>query len=857
VKLPRFRIPLRFLRAHDGRTVLTIVAVALGVALVCALDVVTRSMQLAFEEIIDTMAGRTALEVGAGDGGLVAEELAARIASVPGVEVAVPVVRATAFPTDGSGESLTVQGIDILNEDALRLYEARDSQGEIVDDPVRFFSDPHAVVLTRSFAARHGLAEGDTIELDTPRGRRRFPILGLLEPHGVARVYGGNLVVMDVAAAEEIFTRRGLVNRIDVAVARGASVDAVRAAIESILTPGLRVTTPAQRKLDLHDVMRSFDMLLRAIGLVGLVVAYLIAFNAVSSGFERRGWQLGVLAAIGARPSAIWREQMKEAFILSVASALLGVVLGMALARVLLPVIATSTALNFNLIAPQARLVSSVSSMVLAAALGICATLLAAWLPAARAVRMGVAMTIRGRWKESHGRDQRITWVLVTGLGACTIAAAVLESIYQSPTFGLAATALLAATIATSASPLLQWAAHVTLPALVGLGGATGRFAATGLRDSPRRVGMTTATIAVGVAAIVWLCVLSESFQASVVDALGRAIRADLIVTSTNIGSGFLEAPLDGDVVKIVRDVPGVRAAAGWRALEWPYQGEPIGLSAYDPQYFLDPAFGEWKLIGGSRGNEWHDVAAGRGVVVSTSFVKSFGRGTGDDLVLDTPTGPIVLPILGVTVDFVSPKGTIEMSRDVFVTHWQDTSVTRTFVVKDAASGIGDVRSRIASTLGGVFQVRILSANELLEYFATQVRRAFSVIPVFACTVYLVILVGLSSSLATSVLERRRELAILRAMGVRPGVARRVIVLESLMIGVVGLALAAVGGSLLAVMWIQRTFPLLLGWALDVSVPATELLLLSLATLAVCYVAARLPARRAAALEVAEALRQE
>jgi ABC-type lipoprotein release transport system permease subunit len=77
------------------------------------------------------------------------------------------------------------------------------------------------------------------------------------------------------------------------------------------------------------------------------------------------------------------------------------------------------------------------------------------------------------------------------------------------------------------------------------------------------------------------------------------------------------------------------------------------------------------------------------------------------------------------------------------------------------------------------------------------------------------------------------------------------------MIGVVGLALAAVGGSLLAVMWIQRTFPLLLGWALDVSVPATELLLLSLATLAVCYVAARLPARRAAALEVAEALRQE
>src|SRR5262245_20840951 len=120
LSLPGFRIPLRFLRGQYGRTTLTVLAVALGVALVCALDLVTRSMQLAFDEIIDTMAGRTALEVSAGADGLVPEEVAAVIARVPGVELAVPVVRATAFATDGSGETLTVHGVDILNEDALR-----------------------------------------------------------------------------------------------------------------------------------------------------------------------------------------------------------------------------------------------------------------------------------------------------------------------------------------------------------------------------------------------------------------------------------------------------------------------------------------------------------------------------------------------------------------------------------------------------------------------------------------------------------------------------------------------------------------------------------------------------------------
>lgn len=855
MRVPGFRIPLRFLRARDGRTALTIVAIALGVALVCALDLVTRSTQLAFDEIIDTMAGRAALEVGAGDAGLVPEELAAAIARVPGVEVAVPVVRATAFTTDGSGESLAVQGVDVLNEQALRLYGTHDDGDGIIDDPVQFFADPHAIVLTRSFATRHGVAVGDSIELDTPRGPRRFRVLALLEPRGVARVYGGHLLVMDVAAAEDVFTRPGFVTHVDVAVSRDATVDAVRSAIEQILPPGFHATTPAQRKVDLHDVMRSFDVLLRAIGLVGLIVAYLIAFNAVSSGFERRGWQLGVLAAIGVRPRAIWREQMKEALLLAMTSAVLGVVLGIGLARLLLPVIAASTALNFNLVAPQARLTPRPASIAIGVALGVTATLLAAWLPAARAVRAGAAMSIRGRWTESRAQARPGVWLLV--LATCAAFGAVLESVYQSSAFGLASTALVAAILAVASPWAVRFASRVALPVLVRLAGATGRFAATGLRDSPRRVGMTTATIAVGVAAIVWLSILAQSFQESVIDALGRAIRADVVVTSANIGSGFLEAPLDGSVVAELAAVPGVRAVAGWRALEWPYRGESVGLSAYDPQYFRDGAFGQWSLIGRSRERPWDAVAEGRGVVVSTSFVRSFGRGVGDDLELDTPTGRLVLPIVGVTVDFVSPKGTVEMSRDVFVSRWRDQSVTRTFVLKATGTTATDLHSQIAATLGRVFRIRILSSQELLDYFAEQVHRAFSVIPIFACTVYVVILVGVSGSLATAVLERRRELAIVRAMGVRPGAVRRALVLESLVMGIVGLTLATVGGCVLAVMWVRRTFPLLLGWTLDVSVPTARLVALAVATVVVCYLGSRMPARRAEALEVAEALRYE
>jgi putative ABC transport system permease protein len=535
----------------------------------------------------------------------------------------------------------------------------------------------------------------------------------------------------------------------------------------------------------------------------------------------------------------------------------LGVAFGIGLAHFLLPVITAATALNFNLIVPQARLIPSIASLGLAAFLGIGVTLLAAWLPAVRAVRLGIAATIRGKGTETTLRESRPSWMLALGLWISVAAAVALQGLTESANAGLAATALIAAAIAATSFPAIPVAARATLPLLARVAGASGRLAATALRESPRRVSLTTSMIAVGVAAVAWLLILARSFEFSVVDALGRAIRADLVVTSTNIGSGFLEAPLNGNALTAVRKVPGVEAAAGWRALEWPYEAERIGLSAYDPEYFREARFGEWPLKAAAGRDVWEQVARGEGVVVSTSFIASFGKSVGERLVLETPTGPLDLPILGMTVDFVSPKGTIEMSRNLFAARWHDSSVTRIFVLKEASENLGDLRRRIVNLLGSSLRLRVLSSGELLDYFVTQVRRAFSVIPIFATTVFLVILVGLASSLVTSVLDRRRELAIVRAIGLRGRLTRRVVVLESLVVGCLGVVLATLGGFLLAALWVKHTFQLLLGWALDVQVPTMELLLLGIVTLVICYVVSLLPARRAEALEVSEVLRYE
>src|SRR5438067_7812056 len=321
---PSLRLPFRLLRGHTGRLVLTLIALAWGVALVCAIDVVNRAVLSSFVEVIDTMAGRAALEIAAGEGALFPEDVATRAAAVAGVELAVPVVSAAAFTTDGSGELMTVHGVDITNDAAVRVYDVRDEGGILIDDPLVFLSQPDSILLPRTFAAPRGFDVGTRLELETPTGRRQFTVRGLIEPEGIGRVHGGNLVVMDLFAAEKAFTRPGLINRVDIVVARDWELGVVRDALASVLPEGLQVTAPAQRKVDLHRIMRSVQVMLQGASLLVLLAAFLIVFNRLSAVFEARIWQVGVMRAMGFSPMDVWLEHIAESLIVGASGVAVG-----------------------------------------------------------------------------------------------------------------------------------------------------------------------------------------------------------------------------------------------------------------------------------------------------------------------------------------------------------------------------------------------------------------------------------------------------------------------------------------------------------------------------------------------------
>jgi ABC-type antimicrobial peptide transport system permease subunit len=350
---------------------------------------------------------------------------------------------------------------------------------------------------------------------------------------------------------------------------------------------------------------------------------------------------------------------------------------------------------------------------------------------------------------------------------------------------------------------------------------------------------------------------LAYSFETSLVHALSGALQGDWVVTSAHLMHGYVEAPVDERLTTEITSIDGVQAAVGERLVDWEYADGPIAIDAFDARYFETTAFGRWPLVGAAQPDLWTGVSAGKEVLVSSSFVVNLGAEVGDFLNLDTPSGVLKVPIGGVTVNFSSPRGTVIMARELYRAYWNDAQVNRVFVRAAARTDVAGLRSEILQRLGPTYGLRIIAAQELIDYFATQVRRAFAPVDVLAGLLLFVLLVGLADTLAASVLERQRDLAIMRTIGARGAFLRRAIAVEAMGLALPGLLLAVVVGFGLGTMWVRQTFPSLLGWALETHVPYVQVTLICATTLAVCWLAGLLPARQAASLEPAAALRSE
>lgn len=845
----------RQLASHRARTALTALGVACGVALVVAIEIVNTTTLGAFRDAIEDLAGRAALQVrGPGRFG---DDLAERLRDVPGVDHAVPVLTETFFAIEppAAGEALAVFAADVTDGHAIKTLKLVDSGDQVVDDPLSFLVDPASIILTEDFAERTGAHAGDVVHFRTPLGVKPFTVRGILPAGGVGRAFGGNLVVMDVLGAQAVLGRDRLIDQVDVTVEPDADIDAVERTLASMLPPGLEVLRPARRGEQIDGYLRSYRTLLSGISGLALLAAVFVVGGAVATSVAARRAQLGLLRCVGATRRHVLRLVVGEAVLTGGVGVLVGVPLGLGLARLLLDTVSESAELVFSMTFFRAAMRVEPEVIVLGSVVGLGAGLLAAFLPARDAVAIPPLAAVRG----ATAPPTVASWPAPGLVFASVVIAAVAvfaEIRFESAWAGnVAALAVDVALVCLFMRHCRRGAAIALEPLRPRLGiGA--RLAVDRLRRMPNQLALAGGVLALGLGLTIMAATLAQSFEESVLDFIRHQVRADVVVAST-VTRGWIEAPLDASVGDALARLPEVAGVERLRLAEHDHDGIRISLDSLDAAAFAPGREGDFRFVDGEPRAALARAAAGDAVLVSQNLARRLDLAAGGQITLATPDGPLTVPIAGAVVDYVSPRGSVVMVRDLYVRRWHDPSVTRFHVTLRDPGAVDAFRHAVAAGPGAAQALKVLTQRELYAYHRDAVRRAFRFTDAVRILPLIVAALGLAEALLAVALDRRRELGLLRASGATRRQVAGSVVWEALGVGALGLAGGVAMGLVLSLLWVRINFTHQLGWAVDFHFAWTSVAVAAVAALLVCLPAGIVPARRIAALPLLEGLRHE
>src|SRR3989454_3939361 len=539
-------VSARDYRAAPGRLALMLGGIASGVALIAALGIINESVVANFRTTLERAAGKATLQVTLGTGEVGFDESLVQIVGAdPGVAQAFGFIRGTLVAADHSGEVLQLFGID-LGTEAVDSYDVRLVERE--GDEIEMLNDPSSVFLTEEYAGRRHIAVGDRVKFATTSGIRELHVRGLLRPEGIATVFGGNLAVMDLPAAQRLVGKDRRVDQIDILVRPGSDVATLAGRLANKLPPSLSVTRPALRGERFERVIGAFQAMPDGLSLLCLLAGVFIVYNTSATAITQRARDLAIVIALGAERRTIFVLVLIESMILGVIASVIGIACGYALAHVLLSLVANSMGVVY-----QARF--SVESLSLTwqqtlwyAGLGTIGAVAAALVPARKASRLDPLDLMRPDFREKLAitSPNRLLLGISFVFLALTAAAVYVERATRSIAWGNTAALLLWVSAIILAIPLMSAISMLLRPVFPRLFGFYGRGAVEGLRRSPGRTGVTTAVIALSLTLCGTVSSVARSFRES--ERNWFILVGDLVVSAVATGGGWLEAPLNPDV---------------------------------------------------------------------------------------------------------------------------------------------------------------------------------------------------------------------------------------------------------------------------------------------------------------------
>ena len=847
------QVALRQWRTHRLRVAMTTLGIALGVAVFFAIRTANSALLDSLTLTVERLAGKSTLEVTAGEAGF-PEETLDTVRATPGVQLAEPVIEVivhTAFQDEGN---LMILGADTTGDQQLRQYEFDKSQTQIAD-PLTFLAQPNSILLSQAFAERHGLKIGDHFPLFTAHGKMDFVVEGIFKPTGVGEVFGGNIAVMDIYSTQVVFGRGHNFDHIDLTNAPGVSVDELQRRLRARLPAGIEVMRPEMKGQALENAVTAMRLGMMITSFIALLVGVYIIFNSFTIAVNQRWKEIGILRAVGVERGNINAMFLAEALLMGVIGSALGIVIGYYIAAGANRVMGSIAASVYGIVSIAVAPKLHPDLVAMAFGLGVAASVGGAWMPARAASYLNPILALHNI--EARQKESALSWMRA-GLGAALLAISMLliqfspQGVGMDFQFSYAALQLIGLTMLLPM--FVHWAARAIRPAMDRAGGSEGALAVDAMIQSPRRSAATVGALMVGLMFVYSTAAYIQSYKNMIDRWTHQMLNADLMVaTSTLLRSTSYH--FSEDLGKRIAALPEVKHVQNVRFTIVPYNGDTVAICAIEMQTFLMRS--ENAIFAGNKKAAEELLPRGQAVLVSKNFAARWKLKTGNRVHLDTPTGPLDLPIVGIVEDYRSDKGTIFMEREVYKRYWKDDAVDFVDITVNPGVDAIAVKHEIERMTAGQEHAIVYTNVEFRNWIGSLVDKFFLLNYMQLIVAVIVAVVGIANTLIISVAERRREFGIIRAIGGYQGQIRKMVLLEAFSISVVGVLVGAVA-ALFNIQFLSRTVSTVLaGYDVPFYFPWLLVLETFPAVVAVSLLAGWIPARHAMKAPVIEAIGYE
>jgi len=834
-----YRLIVRPLHRDVLRTLLTVLAVALGVAVVLAVELAGDAAAGSFRSSIESLVGDADLELAAVGG--VPDEVVGKLATLPYPIVVHP--RVEGYGVTGSGQTVAVIGLDLIAEHPDNVGLDAVPQG----DDAKAVGDERAVWVSEGL----GAGPGDELLLQVNDETHPYRVRGLLKQADDA----GGLVLMDIATAQRDLGRTGRVDRVLVSVPPTLSLTMWEQRLRAELPAGVELRREGAQTEENRKMLGAFRWNLRILSYVALVVGAFLIFNTISVSVVRRRAEIGIARALGVSRMQVLAAFLGEALCFGGAGGMLGLFLGrvMALGAVRL---LSLTVQGLYVTSRPAPIELTWSSATLGLLVGVGVALVSAASPAHEASLVPpVEAMARGRREyvaRVHvTRDLWIAWALGTTGAVASFAPPVLGK----PFFGYAAALLMIGASAFAIPALVSGLTAACSGVLRRVAGVEAMLAARSLVSSLRRTAVLVAALSTAIAMMTSVAIMVGSFRETVQTWMDGQLMADLYLRPAGDPRADKLPTLDASLADTIAALPGVAAVDRFRGYEISYQGLPATLGSADTRANHDMA--KIRFVSG-RPTAVVDaeMRSGDNAVVSEPFANKHHVRPGDAITLPLGNEQVTFRVVDVFYDYGSEKGIVVVDRATMLRHLPDPAPSGIAVYLKPGTDLEQARTDVERVTAGR-NVLILSNRNLRTEAIRIFDRTFAITYALEVVAIVVAIVGIAGALLTVVIDRRRELGLLRFLGASLGQIRKLIFYEAGLIGllanVAGLALGVVLSWLLIFVINKQSF----GWTIQVHWPVAVLSAAVVLVFGATVVSGFYPARIATRLNPIEVVHEE